>query len=392
MDISSNREEEIFMIYFDNSATTKPYKEVLDTFNTVSNDYFGNPSSLHSLGVQAEQVLTKSREVVATTLQVEPKEILFTSGGTEGNNLAIQGIVNQHKKRGKHIITSSVEHPSTAEIFKRLENEGFQVTYLAVNDKGVVSVEELMQAMTQETILVSLIHVNNEVGSIQPLYEIGEILKKYPKVFFHVDHVQGITKVPLSLKKAAIDLCTISGHKFHGLKGTGVLYLRSGITIQPQLLGGVQESSFRAGTENVAGSAALAKALRMSMEKATEGVDRLLHLQKTMVDGLTRIEGVVLNSSILDGAPHLVNFSIPNVKPEVVIQALTAKNIYVSTKSACSSKQSTPSRILLAMGLGKARAESAIRISFSFDNTIEEVNQFLQVLETIIKQLKEVMR
>lgn len=384
--------EQAKMIYFDNSATTKPYKEVLDTFLTVSEKYFGNPSSLHSLGLSSEKVLDKSREIVADLLQVEPKEIIFTSGGTEGNNLAIQGIAYKHRQRGNHLITSSIEHSATYETMKRLENEGFEVTYLPVDDKGIVSVEELKKAIRYDTILVSLIHVNNETGSIQPIEEIGEILKNHPKIFYHVDHVQGITKVPLQLKKANIDLCTISGHKFHGLKGTGALYVRSGIRLNPILLGGSQESRFRAGTENVAGAASLAKALKISMEKSESGIKHLTHLRNTLMNELEKVEGVIINTPKDDAAPHIINFSLPNMKPEVVIQALSQKEIYVSTKSACSSKLNEPSRILLEMGLGKTRAASAIRISFHFGNTLEEVAVFLQELKKIVLQLKEVMR
>lgn len=379
------------MIYFDNSATTKPYKEVLDTFLKVSENFFGNPSSLHSLGLHAEQVLSKSREIVASLLQVDTKEIVFTSSGTEGNNMAIRGIANKYKDRGRHIITSTVEHSATLETMKALEKEGFSVTYLPVDQNGIVSLEDVIDAIRKDTILVSLIHVNNETGSIQPIEQIGEKLKSYPKLFFHVDHVQGITKVPLNIKKAGIDLCSISGHKFHGLKGTGVLYVRSGIKLEPIITGGSQESGIRAGTENVAGAAALAKALKLSFEKSQLKLKELVRIRTFMMEQLKGIEGVFVNTPE-DGAPHIINFSIPHMKPEVIIQALSAKKIYVSTKSACSSKLNEPSRILLEMGLGVARAESAIRISFHFDNTMDEANVFLTELKQIILQLKEVMR
>ncbi|WP_209122112.1 cysteine desulfurase family protein [Alkalihalobacillus sp. BA299] len=381
------------MIYLDNSATTKPYKEVLETYVTVSEKYFGNPSSLHALGLDAEKVLTRSREVVAEILGVKAKEIIFTSGGTEGNNLAIKGIAHEHSTRGKHIITSVVEHASTYETFSELESKGFDVTYVPVNVLGKISVDDIKKAIRPDTVLVSLIHVNNETGTIQPVGEVGQMLKEYRKVFFHVDHVQGITKVPLTIKKHHIDLCTISGHKFHGVKGTGALYVREGINLSPMLHGGVQEAKLRAGTENVPGIAALAKALRMTIDKSINELANLRQLQQIAIDGLNEIEGIVLNSGVGEGhAPHIVNFSIPGAKPEVVIQALSHQGVYVSTKSACSSKISSPSRVILEMGLGNQRAESAIRISFSFETTDEEIKTFLKIMKEEVPKLLQVMR
>ncbi|WP_078555501.1 cysteine desulfurase family protein [Bacillus alkalicellulosilyticus] len=379
------------MIYLDNSATTKPYKDVLDTYVKVSETYFGNPSSLHNVGLQAEQLIIKSRQLVASLLKVDAKEVVFTSGGTESNNLAIKGIAFEHSGRGKHLITTSVEHPSIDETFKSLEKIGYDVTYLPVDENGIVRLEDVRKALRSDTILVSMIHVNNETGAIQPVKEIGKLLSRYPKVFFHVDHVQGITKVPLSLKEAKIDLCTISAHKFHGLKGNGVLYVRSGVRLSPILLGGVQEAKLRAGTENVAGAAALAKALRLSMEQA-KNVQHLYELKRLTCEKLSTIEGIFLNSKEKNFAPHIVNFSIPGAKPEVIIQSLSEKNIYVSTKSACSSKLASPSRVLLAMGVGKKKAESGIRVSFSFENTKEEVLIFTEIMSTLVPELLEVMR
>lgn len=380
------------MIYFDNSATTKPYKEVIETYGKVSEVFFGNPSSLHSLGKEAEKLLNQGRDQIANLLKVSTKEIIFTSGGTEGNNLAIKGTAFQHKNRGKHLITSKVEHASNNEAFDQLEKLGFEVTYLSVNDAGEISIDELKTAIRNDTILVSIIHVNNELGTIQPIKEIGKLLQQYPKIYFHVDHVQGLSKVPLSMKDCSIDLCTISGHKFHGPKGTGILYVREGVRLYPLFTGGVQENNLRAGTENIPGIIAMAKALRISMEKYAENKGHLRQLREQLLNSLNEINEVVINSPIVNNAPHIVNFSIPRVKPEVVIQALGEKEIYVSTKSACSSKLSEPSRVLMATGMGKERAESAIRVSFSFENTIEEVNQFIAALKIIIHQLKEVMR
>lgn len=379
------------MIYFDNSATTKPYKEVIDTYTKVSENYFGNPSSLHRLGKEAEKLLDQGREQIAKLLKVQKKEIIFTSGGTEGNNLAIKGTALQHQSRGKHLITTKIEHASNYEAYSQLEQLGFEVTYLEVDKSGIISVEQLVKSIRNDTILVSLIHVNNEIGSIQPIKEVGELLKKYPKVYFHVDHVQGISKVPLSFQQCHIDLCTISGHKFHGPKGTGVLFVRSGVKLFPLLTGGVQENNLRAGTENLPGYIALAKAMRMSLEQYHEKTNLLFDLRALLISSLLEIEGIVVNSPDC-GAPHIVNFSIPKIKPEVVIQALGEKEIYVSTKSACSSKLSEPSRVLMEAGFDKDRAETAIRVSFSFDNTKKEVEEFIVALKLVIKQLKEVMR
>ncbi|MBU8905199.1 cysteine desulfurase family protein [Desertibacillus haloalkaliphilus] len=380
------------MIYFDNSATTKPYPEVLKTFTSVSERYFGNPSSLHSLGAEAERLLTQAREVISSILSVRPREVIFTSGGTEGNNLAIKGIALQHQNRGKHLITTEVEHASSYEIFQQLEKLGFDITYVPVDKHGLVSVEDVKKAIRKETILISMIHVNNELGSVQPIEEIAKVVADHPKIHFHVDHVQGVTKVPLNLSMKGIDLCTISGHKFHGLKGTGVLYIREGVTLFPLMHGGVQELQFRAGTENTAGIIALAKALRLSVEQSQKEIKKIEGLKRMLIDELETLDGIVVNTSKEHSAPHIVNFSIVGVKPEVVIQALTKKQIYVSTKSACSSKLAEPSRVLVAAGLGHERASSAIRVSFSFENEEVELVEFVNVMKKITPELLDVMR
>ncbi len=255
------------MIYLDNSATTPPYPEAVNTFTQVSQQFFGNPSSLHSVGLDTEMLLTKARSSIARLLHIAPSELIFTSGGTEGNNLAIKGAALEHQGRGKHVITTEIEHPSVKEAFFHLEKIGFEVTWLPVNNEGRLEVETLAESLREDTILVSVIHVNNELGTIQPIEEIGTVLKDWPKAVFHVDHVQGMTKVPLSFKEAHIDLCTFSAHKFHGLKGTGAIYIRSGVKLSPLFHGGSQELAHRPGTENVAGIAAMAKALRLSLKK-----------------------------------------------------------------------------------------------------------------------------
>jgi cysteine desulfurase len=380
------------MIYLDNSATTKPYPEVLQTFQKTADHYFANPSSIHSKGNEVEKLLFQGRKLISEMFRVLPQEILFTSGGTEGNNLAIKGIAFKHQLRGKHIITTAVEHPSTYESFLQLEALGFHVTYLPVDKQGRVSVKDVQEALNDETVLVSILHVNNETGTIQPVEEIGAILNNYPKVFFHVDHVQGATKVPLNIKKAHIDLCTISGHKVHGLKGTGLLYIREGVSLSPLFTGGEQEFSKRAGTENVPGIVALAKALRLSFERSKEGREHLQHLKKLLFNELSNIEGIKINTPMECSAPHIFNFSVLETKPEVIIHALEEKDIYISTKSACSSKESGASRVLLAMGMSESRAASAVRVSMSFDTTTEEILTFIKVLKEVIIQLRLVMK
>lgn len=384
--------EDSTMIYLDNSATTKPYKEVLDTFLTVSEKYFANPSSLHSKGGEAENLLTAARKSIAALLDVQPSEIVFTSGGTEGNNIAIKGIAYQHQNRGKHLITSAVEHASSYESFQYLETQGFEVTYLPVNKAGVISIEDLKEAIRPETVLVSMLYVNNETGTIQPIKEIGEILKNHKKIFFHVDNVQGIGKVPLQLKEWGIDLCTISAHKIHGLKGTGLLYIKNGVTLSALLTGGEQEYRKRAGTENVAGIASMAKALRLTLDVMRIKKDKMLAVKQVFIEGLKKIEGVELNTPEKHSAPHIVNFSVEGIKPEVLIHSLDKRDIFVSTRSACSSKQGGASRILLEMGLGERRASTAIRISTSYENSVEEAKNTLQVLEEEILNFKKVMR
>lgn len=383
--------EPIQMIYLDNSATTKPYQEILDSFVTVSSNFFGNASSIHQLGGESERLLGQARHNISTLLDVKENEVIFTSGGTEGNNIAIKGIALRHRNRGKHIITTSIEHPSIYEACKELENYGFEITYLPVNEIGLVSVEELARAIRSDTILVSIIHVNNELGSIQPIKEIGDLLENHPKIFFHVDGVQGIGKVPLDLKSTSIDFYTISGHKFHALKGTGVLYVREGVTISPLFHGGVQEMQKRAGTENVPGAVALAKALRLVLEKSTLGIEKLTKLKNNLISELELIPNIKVNTSRNKTAPHIINFSALGIKPEVLIQALGDKGIFVSTKSACSSKLPQLSRIILETGLGNERAASAIRVSMSFDTTEEELTTFINELKRILPNLQEVM-
>ncbi len=377
------------MIYLDNSATTRPYKEVIDSFNKVSQAFFANPSSIHYLGGEVEQLLQKAKMQAAELLHVGHNELIFTSGGTESNNLAIKGIALQHQNRGKHIITSQVEHPSVLEACAALETIGFEVTYLPVTKYGRVNPSELESAIRPDTILISIMHVNNEIGVIQPIEEIANIAQKYPKVFFHVDYVQGLGKIPLSLNHPGIDLCSMSSHKIHGLKGTGILYIKSGTVLFPILHGGGQQSSIRPGTENVAGQVAMVKALRITLEQQHE-YKRLVQLNKLLRSFLLQEEKVVINSPE-DGAAHILNFSVPGYKPEVIIHALGKRDIFISTKSACSSKHSDESAVLAACGLNTARTHSGLRISLSYEHTEEEIRQFYQAFKDVLAELQNVM-
>ncbi|MFD2046341.1 cysteine desulfurase family protein [Ornithinibacillus salinisoli] len=378
------------MIYLDNSATTKPHPDVLKSFYQVSDTFFANPSSIHQLGGETEKLLLKAKQQAAQLLHVEEDEIIFTSGGTEGNNIAIKGIALEHQNRGKHIITSEIEHPSVYEACKSLEQLGFEITFLPVDQNGVVSVKELEQSIRKDTILISIMHVNNEIGSIQPIKEIGEIAKKHPKLFFHIDYVQGLGKIPLAFANSGIDLCTMSGHKIHGLKGTGILYINKRTKLFPLFHGGEQERSIRSGTENVAGAVAMVKALRLIKERENVEINKMKALRDLLKIELEKIDDIQINSPEA-GAPHIMNFSVPGIKPEVMIHILGEQHIYISTKSACSSKQTDESRIVSACGFNQERAKTALRVSLSYENTEEEIRIFLTKLNEAIQQLKEVM-
>jgi cysteine desulfurase len=380
------------VIYFDNSATTKPYKEVLHSFSKVSENYYGNPSSLHKMGSEAEKLLQQAREQIAKLLNVKSAEIVFTSGGTESNNLAIKGVAMKHRDRGRHIITTSIEHASIHNALVQLESLGFDITYVSPDSQGFVSPEKIAKELRDDTILVSVIHVNNEVGTIQPIAEIGDILKKHPKVLFHVDHVQGVGKVPLDLYKAGVDLCSISGHKFHGLKGTGALFVKEGIQLSPLLSGGNQELKQRSGTENVAGMVAMAKALRMTLEFRKANLNQMAAAMETLRKGISQIKGITIHTPQEKSAPHIVNFSVRGLKAETFVHALEEKEIYVSTTSACSSKKKAASKTLFAMGVSADDAESSIRISFSFDNTSEEAIKAVDAIREAVNQLSEVIK
>jgi cysteine desulfurase len=379
------------MIYLDHAATTKPYPEVIQAMKEVLDHYYGNPSSLHQFGVTAERLLQQSRERAALFLGVEAQEIVFTSGATESNNLAIKGAAWRYQNRGKHIITSAIEHPAVFDVCQQLEQEGYRLTVVPVGTNGKVKVEDVEAAIQADTVLVSIMHVNNEVGSIQPIAEIGQVIRRYPKVLFHVDAVQGFAKVAVEPVRWGVDLLSISAHKFHGPKGTGLLYIRKGIELTPLMVGGGQERGFRSGTENLPGIVGMVKAMRLSQEKMQVDGGALRQMRDRLWEGLEQIEGCILNSP-REGVPHIINFSIPPIKPEIVLHALEEQGILVSTKSACSSKADEPSRTIVAMGCTKEQAASSIRVSLSYLSTQSEIEQFLLKLKEVIPQLQQLLQ
>lgn len=381
------------MIYFDNSATTRPNEAVLETYIKVAQNYFANPSSLHCLGGKVDELLTTARKKIANMLDVTPDEIIFTSGGTESNNLAVKGIARAYRARGNHIITSSVEHPSVKEVMKELEKEGFEVTYLPVDPTGHVLLTDLKAAIKPQTILVSIMYVNNEVGSIQPIQEIGEFLKDYDQIKFHVDDVQGIAKVPLSIQKAHIDLLSISGHKIHAPRGIGILYKREKVKLHVEMLGGGQENGLRSGTNNVAGAVALAKAMRLSFDQEKTHLIALKKLSSYLREKLVAIPEITMHTPLEDAAPHILCFTVAGKqRGEVIVHALEKKEIYISTTSACSSRQKLASSTLKAMGVTDQKAAGAVRVSLSYENQKYEAEQFINVLKEIIQNLNEVVK
>ncbi len=383
------------MAYLDNSATTKTDPAVIHVMADVMKNVYGNPSSLHGIGVKAERLMEQARKVIAGSLNCSPTEIVFTSGGTEANNMVIRGVAEAYHQRGNHIITSPVEHPSVYHVIQYLKQKGWKITELPVDQFGRVSPADVEAALTDETVLVSVMHVNNEVGTIQPAEEIGSRLKQYPKVLFHVDAVQSFGKIPLYPSKSHIDFLTISGHKLHGPKGIGCLYKRKNLTLPPLMLGGGQERDLRSGTENLPAIAGLAKAVLLAKE-TEERFYRQYQVWKKIL--LTRINnelsGVKINGDIRveGGVPYILNLSFPGLKSEVIVHALEKENIYVSSKSACSSKKEEPSRVLKAMGLTDQEALGSIRISMGRMNTDKEMKQCCDALVRVIPALQKVMK
>lgn len=384
-------------VYLDNSATTRVFPKVAELMTKIMCEDYGNPSSLHLKGVEAEQYVRYARETIARLLKVNEKEILFTSGGTESDNLALIGCAMANHRKGRHLITTQIEHPAILKTMQYLETIGYQVTYLPVDSYGRIRLEDLRRAMTPQTILVSIMHTNNEVGSRQPIEEAGALIKRMnPATLFHVDAVQGFGKARIYPKKMNIDLLSVSAHKIHGPKGVGFLYVGEKVKIQPINHGGGQQQNLRSGTENVPGIAGLAKAAEMMYAHLDEDVERLYRLKKYFVEGVSRIDGVKVNGlpdgSVEGTAPHVVSVSFAGVRSEVLLHALEDKGIYVSAGSACSARKPQPSATLKAMGIDKELLSSTIRFSFSIETTEEEIDYTLKQMYDMIPMLRRYTR
>ncbi len=379
------------MIYFDNSATTKPYPEALETYTQVASKIVGNPSSLHRLGDQATRILDASRQQIADLIGKKSDEIFFTSGGTEGDNWVIKGVAFEKTQFGKHIIVSAIEHPAVKESALWLKSQGFEIDFAPVDEKGFVDVEALGALIRPDTTLVSIMAVNNEIGSIQPIEAISELLADKPTISFHVDAVQALAKIPTEKYiTERVDFATFSSHKFHGVRGVGFVYIKSGKKITPLLTGGGQEGDHRSTTENVAGIAATAKALRLSMEKLDIFASKTGQMRLVIRQALLDYPDIFVFSDEEDFAPHILTFGIKGVRGEVIVHAFEDYDIFISTTSACSSKAGKPAGTLIAMGVDKDKAQSAVRLSLDLENDMSQVEQFLTKLKLIYNQTRKV--
>lgn len=381
--------------YLDNSATTRAFDEVAQLVAKVMTEEYGNASSVHHMGTMADSRLFSAREIIAGTLKVDPAEILFTSGGTESDNLAILGTAKANAWRGKHIITTSIEHPAVSETCAELQRQGFEITYLPVDECGVIRLEELKAALREDTILVSIMAVNNEIGSVQPLEEAGKLIKAFNKnIVFHVDAVQGYGKLVLRPRSMNIDLLSVSSHKIHGPKGVGFLYIKKGTKISPICYGGGQQKGMRSGTENVPGCAGMALAAKMCYDNFDEKIKNLYELKKYLMDSLEEgILDIKLNGpECYKGAPHIVSLSIRGLRAETVLNMLSSKEIYVSAGSACTSNNPHVSDTLRAIGLDKDLLESTIRISMSLETTKEEIDYLIDTLKSQVDTMRKFYR
>jgi len=378
-------------VYFDNSATTKPYDEVIEAVSKGMKEYFGNPSSLHKIGMNCEKRLNEAREYFASTIKCNKEEIYFTSGGSEGNNLILKGLL----KPGHHFITTAFEHHSIISTCKQLEEKGVKVTYLDVDSEGRISLEDLEEAITKDTVLVSIMQVNNEIGVIQDIEAIGKLIKeRSSRAKFHVDAVQGYGKLPIDVNKSNVDFLTVASHKIHGPKGVGFIYIKKGIILNSLISGGSQEKGIRAGTENLPGIIGFEKAAQMTFEEMESRYDKVLELKKYFVERLNEIKDIRINGEIDGFSPYILNVSFLGVRAEVLLHLLEEQNIYVATGSACTSKSSAAhgSYVIKSLGLSNKEVESAIRFSFSYENTKEEVDYTIDVLKKSLMFLRRVKR
>lgn len=383
-------------VYLDNSATTRTFPEVAELMSKIMCEDYGNPSSMHNKGVQAERYVRYGRETLAKILKVNEKEIYFTSGGTESDNLALIGCAMANYRAGKHLITTKIEHPAILQTMHYLEDQGFEVTYLSVNDKGQIFLQELQNAMRKDTILVSIMHTNNEIGAVEPIAEAGRLIKSTnPSTLFHVDAVQGFGKYRIYPKRMGIDLLSVSGHKIHGPKGVGFLYIGEKVKIHNIIYGGGQQKNLRSGTENVPGIAGMAKAAEMLYNHLEEDAERLYSLKDYFCEGLRKIPDIRINNPEgMEGAPHIVSLSVAGVRSEVLLHALEDKGIYVSAGSACSSNKphTAGSATMKAIKLPEEFLDSTLRFSMSVYTTREELDYTLQVMYDIIPMLRKYTR
>lgn len=380
-------------VYFDNSATTKVYDEVIDVVVKTMREDYGNPSSMHLKGLDAEHLVTGSAETISKVLKCLPEEIVFTSGGTESNNMAIIGTALAKKRSGKHIVVSSVEHASVSSVMQFLIREGYEITYIPSDEHGIVSPEAFADAVRDDTILVSCMHINNEIGSIMPIKEISRAIKaKNPNLYFHVDAIQSFGKIETIPKNLGADLMSVSGHKIHGPKGSGFLYIKKGSLIRPIIYGGGQQKNMRSGTENVPAIAGLGVAVEKTFENFDDKISHIRTVRNKLVNELTQLEEVYSNTDIDNGAPHIASISFVGVRAEVMLHSLEDKGIYVSSGSACSSNKSKESAVLSAIGLDKKRLESTLRFSFGEDNTEEEVDYAISTIKELLPMLRHYVR
>ena len=378
-------------IYFDNSATTMPYDEVIQEVSNGMKEYFGNPSSLHKIGMNCEKRINEAREYFASTIKSNRDEIYFTSGGSEGNNLILKGLL----KPGHHFITTTFEHHSIINTCKELEANGVKITYLDVDSEGRISLEDLEEAIRKETTLISIMYVNNEMGAIQDLEAIGNLIKeRSSRAKFHVDAVQGYGKLPIDVNKAKIDFLTVAGHKIHGPKGTGFVYIKKGIVLNSLISGGGQEKGLRAGTENLPAIIGFEKAAKITFENIDERYKYISELKEYFIEKLKDIKDVRINSGMNNFSPYILNVSFLGVRAEVLLHLLEDSGIYVATGSACTSKSSAAhgSYVIKALGLNNKEIESAIRFSFSYQNTKEEIDYTIDVLKKSLMFLRRVKR
>lgn len=376
-------------VYFDNSATTRPYDEVMKVMIDAMKNYYGNPSSAHTLGLKAEGKMNNSRQIVADTLGCSREEVVFTSGGSESNNFLIRGFI----KERAHVITTKIEHPSIIGTCKQLENEGIRVTYLNVDSNGRIDLDELDKSINKDTALVSIMHVNNEIGIVQDIEKIGKFIKeKSSKIKFHVDAVQSYGKYKINVQRYNIDLLSASGHKIHGPRGIGIAYIRKGLMPKPLIFGGGQERSLRSGTENLAAMVGFAKAAEKIYKNVEENYKKVSEVKNYFIDKLQSISDIKINSNGEEYSPYVLSVSFRGVRGEVLLHSLEAKGIYVSTGSACSAKGNKESHVLHSIGLEPKEIQGTIRFSFSEYNTKEEVDYAVENLDKSLKFLRRVSK